>query len=232
MEMRLSLVIPAKNEGGNLKWMKSPLKAIMNTDFELILIDDGSTDNTQQIIQDITAEISSKGGNATVLNNLKSIGKTKSLQKGFKQAKGEFVGYMDADYQVDPLEIFNLLDKLDEGYDLVNGWRVHRFMGDSWMKKLQSDVYNWIVRQVTGSKLHDHNCPFKIFKKECVDAVDFSVEGYQTYLVCMIQKAGYKTAEVPVSWYKRMYGESKFFGPGRLKRGFKHLIQLKRDGKV
>lgn len=228
--MKLSLIIPAKDEGVNLRWMKSLLEQVLGDDCELILVDDGSTDDTMKVMENLRKFSTIR--HIKLISFPVSIGKTKALLKGFSEAEGELLAHADADNQVNVLELPLLVAKLEEGYDLVCGWRTNRFAGDSLMKKLQSDVFNWIIRKVTSSKLHDHNCPLKVFKRECLKAMDLSEEGYQTFIVPMVQKAGYKTVEVPVSWSRRMYGQSKFFGLKRLTRGWTQMIQLKKEGKI
>lgn len=217
---KLSFVIPVYNEQDSLKQLYSEI--IENTkkyDYEIIFIDDGSTDNTYSILQ----ELANNDNNVKLIKFRKNFGKSAGLNVGFEAAEGDIIFTMDADLQDDPKEIEQFIKKLDEGYDLVTGWKVNR--RDPISKKWPSKLYNKVTSNTFKLKLHDYNCGFKAYKKEAIEELDIYGEMHR-YIPALADSLGYKIAEIPVHHRKRQFGKTKF-GTERYLRGFLDLLTVK-----
>ena len=218
----ISIVIPAKDEQDNLAQLVGELVDVMvklGRPYELILVDDGSTDATWQTM------ISLAGQLQPVLRAYRlrrNFGKAVALDCGFGQARGAIVFTMDADLQDDPREIPAFLDRLDEGYDLVSGWKQNR--QDPLSKNLPSRFFNWVTCKLTGIELHDFNCGFKAYRREVLDSVRLYGELHR-YIPVLAYDAGFRVGELPVHHRPRIHGQSKY-GWERLPRGFLDLITV------
>jgi len=186
--------------------------------FEIIFIDDGSTDNTFEVLK----KLRQKDKKVKVIRLRGNFGKSIALQLGFKQAKGEVILTLDADLQDNPKEIPHFIKKLEEGYDLVVGWKRQRH--DPMSKTLPSKLGNSITRFLTGVKIHDLNCGYKAYRREVVKSLNLYGELYK-YIPVLAAKQNFKIAEIAVDHRQRKYGKSKY-GWERNTKGFLDLITV------
>jgi len=216
----LSFVIPVLNEADSLKQLYHEIKTNLGThEAEIIFIDDGSTDASFQIM----AELAANDQSVKVIKFRRNFGKAAALQKGFELATGEVVFTMDADLQDDPIEIPAFLDKLDEGFDLVSGWKKKRL--DPLHKRLPSKLFNSVTAHTFKLKLKDYNCGFKAYRKTLVKELSLYGEMHR-YIPALAHSLGYKVGEIPVQHRARQFGKSKY-GIERYLRGFFDLMTVK-----
>ncbi len=222
--MDISVVIPLLNEEESLKELHDWIVDVMQSHgylYEIIFIDDGSTDNSWQVIQTLAQENPEVKG----INFLKNFGKSQALHAGFKETQGEVVITMDADLQDNPEEIPELYRLVaEEGYDLVSGWKKKRY--DSvFGKNLPSKLFNWAARRTSGVGLHDFNCGLKAFRNEVVKTIEVSGEMHR-YIPVLVKNAGFgKIGEKIVQHQARKYGKTKF-GMDRFINDFLDLITI------
>ena len=219
--MDLSIVVPFLNEQDSLQELVEriydnvlPLKV----KFELIFIDDGSTDDSLNRL----LESKKKHPEIKIVRFRKNFGKSIALSEGFDRAKGKIVITMDADLQDDPAEIPNLLKKLDDGFDLVSGWKKKRH--DPITKKIPSKLFNFTTRLLTGIKIHDFNCGLKAYRHEVIKAIPVYGELHR-YLPVLAHWQGFRVGEIPVKHHARRFGHTKF-GARRFLSGFFDLITV------
>ncbi len=218
--MKLSFVIPVYNEDQSLKQLYSEIiENTGNMKYEIIFVDDGSTDNSLDIMQ----ELAKKDKNVKIIRFRKNFGKAAGLQSGFDAITGDIVFTMDADLQDDATEIPNFIKKLEEGFDLVTGWKKKR--KDPISKTGPSKLFNSIVSSSFGLKLHDFNCGFKAYRKEVIEELDIYGEMHR-YIPALADAKGFKVAEIPVHHRSRKFGKSKY-GAERYLRGFLDLLTVK-----
>ncbi|OGU67407.1 MAG: glycosyl transferase family 2 [Ignavibacteria bacterium RBG_16_36_9] len=217
----MSIVIPLFNEEESVIPLSHELRKALsriNINYEVILIDDGSTDSSLKKLKEITKT----DNRFRYLSLRKNYGKSAALHIGFKVATGDAVVTMDADLQDDPQEIHSLLKKLEEGYDLCSGWKKKR--QDPFIKKISSKFFNFVTRIISGIKIHDFNCGLKAYKKEVVENVRVYGELHR-YIPVLAKWQGYTVTEVPVMHHLRRYGKTKF-GISRFFKGFIDLITV------
>ena len=222
--MQLSIIIPLFNEEESLEELNKAIKKAvsnMDIDFEVIYIDDGSTDNSWNII----TNLSEKSFNLKGIKFLRNFGKSQALCAGFDAALGKVVITMDADLQDDPNEIPFLFDKIyNENFDLVSGWKKKRF--DSIIfKNFPSKIFNWAARKTSGIKLNDFNCGIKAYKKAVIKEIKLT-GGMHRYIPVLAKNAGFKNiCEKIVKHHPRKHGKTKY-GADRFIKGFLDLITL------
>ena len=216
--MKLSIIIPAYNEEDNiLPLYKEILKNIPKKySYEIIFIDDGSTDSTLKNIKAI------KDKNIKSISFRKNFGKAEGLNTGFKEATGDIIITMDADLQDNPKEIPNFIKKINEGYDLVSGWKYNRL--DPLGKRVPSKLFNKLTRILTRVNLHDFNCGFKAYKKEVAKSLNLYGEMHR-YIPAMASWQGFKVGEIKVDHRERVHGVSKY-GWERLIKGLLDLCTI------
>jgi glycosyltransferase involved in cell wall biosynthesis len=190
----------------------------LNMGYEVLFIDDGSKDKSLKVIKDIVRQ----DKRFRYFSFQKNYGKSAALQVGFRNATGDVVITMDADLQDDPNEIGNLLKKLQDGYDLVSGWKKVRH--DPFIKKHSSRFFNYITRLMSGIKIHDFNCGLKAYRKEVTDTLKVYGELHR-YLPVLAKWNGFTVSEVPVKHHPRRYGKTKF-GISRFFKGFIDLLTV------
>ncbi len=216
---KVSVVIPLFNEEESLRPLyfevKKSLKAL-TCEHEIIFADDGSTDKSLIIIKDLARA----DNRIKYFSFRKNYGKAAALQIAFKTVTGDAVITMDADLQDDPAEIPNLLKKLEEGYDLVSGWKKKRF--DPIIKKYTSRFFNYITRLMSGIKIHDFNCGLKAYRKEVVLNINIYGELHR-YIPVLAEWQGFRITELVVKHNPRRYGKTKY-GISRFFKGFVDLI--------
>ncbi len=219
---QVSLVIPLLNEEDSLveltKRIDEQFALLPDYDYDILFIDDGSTDNSLQIIKDM-ANLNS---HVHAVSFRRNQGKAAALAVAFAEVQGEIVLTMDADLQDDPAEIPHLLAKLNEGYDLVSGWKKKRY--DPIHKTLPSLLFNYVTSRVSGVALHDFNCGLKIYRREVVKTLKVYGEMHR-YLPALAFWEGFHVTEIPVQHHPRKYGYSKY-GFSRLFKGFLDLLTV------
>lgn len=218
----LSIVIPVLNEEESLIELHCQITDVCQSNainIEIIFIDDGSTDSSWKII----SELAKKDHRVFGIRFRRNFGKAAALTAGMNSVHGDYIMMMDADLQDDPAEIPNFLAKIDEGYDVVNGWKERRL--DPWHKVYPSKVFNWMVSSLNGLHLHDHNCGIKMFRAEVPRELRLYGEMHR-FIAVLAHSRGFKVAEVPVHHRPRQFGYSKY-GIRRFLRGFLDLLTVK-----
>lgn len=201
---KYSLVIPVLNEEESIpELVKNIENALKKEPYEIVFIDDGSTDKSVEILK----KLSQKERNIRLIALRRNLGKSPALTLGFQKAKGEYVVMMDADLQDDPNEIKKLQKKMDEGYDLVSGWRKNR--KDSLLKVINSKFFNSLMSKLFNVKVHDLNCGLKLMKNDVAKEL-FLYGGMHRFITIISKELGFKVAEAPIVHHERRYGESKF----------------------
>jgi len=216
-----SLVIPLLNEAESLGELHRQIVAVMaglRRSFEIIFIDDGSSDDSADIVE----RLCRKDRRVRLIQFLRNYGKAAALDAGFSAARGRYVVTMDADLQDDPAEIPQLLGKLESGYDLVSGWKKVRH--DPLGKRIASKVYNLFTSLFSGIRLHDFNCGLKLYRSEVVKTMRVYGELHR-YLPVIAFRNGYRVTELPVQHRPRRYGKSKY-GVARFTRGAFDLMTI------
>ena len=217
--MELSVVVPLFNEEDNIKLVYTQLRvalAKLGKSYEIIFVDDGSTDKSFAILK----ELYNQTNDIKVIRFRRNFGKSAALSAGFKEAKGKLIITMDADLQDDPAEIPNFVSKINEGYDLVSGWKFQR--QDSVSKRISSKIFNRVTALLTGIKIHDFNCGFKAYKREV--AQDIRIYGsLHRYIPVLAYWKGYRIGELKIRHRPRKYGKSKY-GVKRAMIGFWDLL--------
>lgn len=205
--MYLSLIIPIYNEAENLRPLCERIRQALGPtgwEYEVILVDDGSKDGSDQILTALHEEDS----RIKVVRFRRNFGQTAALAAGFTYARGEIMVSLDGDLQNDPLDIPLLVAKLNEGYDLVNGWRVNR--QDPFLRRrLPSHIANSIISLTTGVRLHDYGCTLKAFRGDVAKRLKLYGEMHR-FIPALVSDLGGKIAELPVSHHPRRRGSSKY----------------------
>ena len=222
--MQISVVIPLFNEEESLPELHQWIQKVMDKEqfsYEIIFVDDGSTDHSWEVIQHICASDS----HVKALRFLRNYGKSQALNAGFARAEGQVVITMDADLQDSPDEIPTLYQMIQkEHYDLVSGWKKKRY-DHKFTKNLPSKLFNWAARKVSGLTLHDFNCGLKAYRKEVVKTVDVRGEMHR-YIPVLAKSAGFdRITEKIVQHQARKYGSTKF-GIERFINGFLDLLTI------
>jgi glycosyltransferase involved in cell wall biosynthesis len=203
----ISLVIPLLNEEESIEKLHQKITDVLkrnNYYFEIIYIDDGSTDNSFKKIRHLR---DNSGDKVKIIQFRRNFGKAAALSAGFKEAECDLIITMDADLQDEPEEIPKMINKIDEGYDLVSGWKQDR--KDPKIKLLSSKVFNFTISSLTGIKLHDFNCGFKIYRQEVIKNIDVYGELHR-FLPVLAHQKGFKVGEEKVKHNSRQHGISKY----------------------
>jgi glycosyltransferase involved in cell wall biosynthesis len=223
-KVAISVVIPAMNEEQNIRLLYEKLSAQLielGKPFEVIFVDDGSTDNTFAVLKQLHAE---NPGAVRVIRFRRNFSKTPAMVAGFSRCRGEVIFTMDGDLQDDPVEIPRFLEKLNEGYDLVSGWKYPRL--DPLSKTFPSRVFNGLVSKLSGVHLHDINCGFKAYRREIIDDNHFKLYGeFHRFVPIMAHWRGFRVTEMKVVHHPRQFGVSKF-GARRFTRGLIDLLNV------
>lgn len=213
-----SFVIPVYNEQDSLRELHDQIVAAVGPlkgTYEIIFVNDGSKDGSWDTIRSLADE----DPKVRAIGFRRNFGKASALSAGFAKAGGKVVFTLDADLQDDPAEIPNFLAKLAEGYDVVSGWKKIRH--DPWHKVLPSRVFNAMVSRTTGVKLHDHNCGFKVYRREVLSSVAMYGERHR-FVPVLAAAAGFRVGEVVIKHRARPFGKSKY-GWNRFLRGYLDL---------
>lgn len=217
----ISVVIPAYNEEQNIPILYQKLtQVLVGKDYEIIFVDDGSEDGTFEVLE----KIADTDKRVKVIRFKRNYGQTSAMYAGFQHAKGDVIVTMDADLQNDPEDIPTLLKKLEEGYDLVSGWRKER--KDPFLsRKLPSMVANWIISKATGVHLHDYGCTLKVYRAELLKELELYGDMHR-FLPALTKRQGAKITEIVVRHHPRLYGKSKY-GIGRTIRVILDILLVK-----
>ncbi len=203
----LSVVLPVYNEEDNLKPLHQELETVlesMGISYEIIYVDDGSRDNSRAVM----AEISEKSEHTRVVNLRRNFGQTAAIQAGIDQATGAIITLMDSDMQNDPADIPRMKARMDEGFDLVSGWRKDR-KDRMVTRRLPSILANGIISRVTKVRLHDYGCTLKMYRREVLDHVRLYGEMHR-FIPVLAYAAGAKIDEMVVNHRPRIHGKSKY----------------------
>jgi len=217
----LSVVVPLFNEEHSVETLYREIAAALEPErqpYEVIFVDDGSTDGSLGALNNLHSE----NTNVVVVQLRRNFGKAAALQAGFLEAKGDIVVTIDADLQDDPAEIPQLLAKLDEGFDLVSGWKSRR--NDPWTRRLLSRVFNWATAVVSGVRLHDVNCGLKAYRAEALRGIRLYGELHR-FIPVLAAYRGFRVAEIPVHHRPRQHGRSRY-GLNRYLRGLFDLVTV------
>jgi dolichol-phosphate mannosyltransferase len=217
----ISVVVPLLNEERSLETLYREIADALDPlghDFEVVFVDDGSTDGSLAVLSRLHEE----AANVVVVHLRRNFGKAAALQAGFLEAHGDLVVTIDADLQDDPAEIPKLLAKLDEGFDLVSGWKTSRH--DPFARRLFSRIFNWMTGVVSGVHLHDVNCGLKAYRAEVLQGMRLYGELHR-FIPVLAAYRGYRIAEIPVNHRPRQHGRSRY-GPERYLRGFFDLLSV------
>lgn len=217
----LSIVIPLLNEEGSLRQLHQKLTEVLNSlaqPYEIIFVDDGSTDCSAEIL----AELFEQDQAVQIIHFQQNFGKTAALTAGFRHSRGQIIITLDADLQDDPAEIPAMLNKLNEGYDLVAAWRYKRH--DPLDKTLPSRLFNWAVAAFSGVYLHDFNCGFKVYRRAVTEQTRLYSD-FHRFIPVLAADKGFRIAELPVQHHPRRSGVSKY-GVSRTVRGFFDFITI------
>ncbi|MCX7794458.1 MAG: glycosyltransferase family 2 protein [Thermodesulfovibrionales bacterium] len=216
--MILSVVIPVYNEEENIPVLHERLRAVLDRlgkEYEIIYVDDGSTDRTLEILESLQKD----DRHVVVLSLRRNFGQTAAFAAGFDFARGDVIITMDADLQNDPEDIPKLLELISD-YDLVSGWRKER-KDPFFSRRLPSIVANWLISKVTGVRLHDYGCSLKAYRKDIVKNLRLYGEMHR-FIPAVASWYGVRVTEVPVKHYPRFKGRSKY----GISRTFKVLLDL------
>ena len=216
----ISIVIPLFNEQESILDLYSEICNAISSynDWEIIFIDDGSSDGSAEKIIDIA----SKDSKVKLISFYRNFGKSAALSEGFKNANGDIIITMDADLQDDPAEIPNFVNKISEGSDLVSGWKKVRH--DPWAKTFPSKIFNFVTRLLTGVKIHDFNCGLKAYRSSVIKSIEI-FGGRHRYIPALAGQKNFSISEIIVNHRPRKYGTTKY-GGSRLLHGFFDLLTI------
>jgi glycosyltransferase involved in cell wall biosynthesis len=216
----LSLVIPVYNEEENLPILMEAICASLqplNRDWEVIFVDDGSTDRSVDVLKRLV-EANSEHARAVIFR--RNFGQTAAIAAGIDHSRGSIIILLDADLQNDPADIPMLLDKLDEGYDLVSGWRKDR-QDNKFTRTIPSNIANGLISRVTGVHLHDYGCTLKVYRHDALEGFRLYGEMHR-FIPVFAHSVGAKITELPVHHHARKFGKAKY----GLERTIKVILDL------
>lgn len=221
-KIEISIVIPVYNEEDNVWPLYNNLEPVLSKlgrNYEVILVDDGSKDDTYNKLQ----QLHEKNNHFKIIKFRRNFGQTPAMRAGFDFASGDIIITLDADLQNDPEDIPEILKKMDEGYDIVSGWRKNR--KDKVSRRFPSAVANKIISLLFGVRLHDYGCTLKAYRKEVLENIELYGEMHR-YIPAIASWMGVKVAEVPVNHRARKFGKAKY-GISRTTRVILDIITIK-----
>lgn len=218
--MDLSIIVPVYNEQENIPLLFKALLNVTSTmdeDWEVIFVNDGSQDNSLSVLKDVASQ---DPDHVRVISLRRNFGQTAAISAGIDHSRGEVIVMLDADMQNDPVDIPVLIDKLNEGYDVVSGWRINR--QDSFITRtLPSRIANGLISWVTGVHLHDYGCTLKAYRREVITGFRLYGEMHR-FIPVYANSVGAKITEVPVHHHPRRFGKAKY----GLERTLKVVLDL------
>ncbi len=219
----ISVVVPVRDEEESLTTLHDELGAVFTGlargPVEFIFVDDGSRDGSWSVL----AALSSSDPRVSAIRFRRNFGKAAALTAAFQAARGDLVFTLDGDLQDDPAEIPRFLERLEDGYDVLSGWKKTRH--DPWHKVYPSRIFNWLVSWLTGCRLHDHNCGFKLYRREVLREVGIYGELHR-FIPVLAHARGFRVGELEVRHRRRRHGASKY-GVGRFIKGFLDLVTVR-----
>ena len=221
--MKLSLVTPIYNESKNLRPLFSELKKVLDGleyDYEIIAVNDGSSDDSFEILKELSHD-----SHVKVINFSMNYGQTAALLAGIDNAKGDIIVSIDSDLENDANDIPKMIEKINEGYDVVSGWRRKRWKGKWITRKLPSICANWLISKITGLKLHDYGCILKAYKRESISGVKLYGEMHR-FIASYALLSGARITEIEVNYRTRLHGKSNY-GISRIFRVLLDLVVVK-----
>ena len=220
---KYSIVVPFHNEEENVTTLYDRVKLVMEQvgeSFEMVFVDDGSRDRTYRLLEEIAAVDS----RVLVIKLRRNFGQTSALAAGFDHAQGDMLISMDGDLQHDPEEIPNFIARLEEGYDVVSGWRSHR--GDNLvLRRIPSRCANWIMARISGVDIHDFGTTFKAYRREVIHNIPLYGEMHR-FIPALASWYGASICEIPITNPQRQHGESHY-GLSRTMRVFFDLMTIR-----
>jgi len=218
--MKISLIVPAHNEAENIPLLVERVSTVLNRltpDWELIVIDDGSTDETPSAL----AHARKNEPRVKIIQFRRKFGQSAGWQAGFDHATGDLIITMDADLQNDPEDIPAMIEKLEgEKYDVISGWRANR--KDPLHLTILSKIGNWLRRLMTGEKLHDHGCSLKVYRRKALVDLELYSDLHRRYITALLTWKGYRVGELPVRHHPRQHGQTKY----SIRKKWKGLLDL------
>lgn len=217
---RISIVVPGLNEAESLAELAKRIHVALKgrAPYEIIFVDDGSTDDSWKVITRLREQSARVKG----IRLRKNFGKATALTAGFRKAAGEIIVTMDADLQDDPADLPNFIAKIEEGLDVVVGWKVTRL--DPQNRLILSRIFNGTVRATTGVKLHDMNCGFKAYRRDVIRTIPVYGDLFR-FIPALAAWQGFRVTEIPIKHHSRKYGRSRY-GLERVMRGFFDLLSV------
>jgi len=219
MNELVSIIVPAYNEEENIPLLVDAVDSMIKEsglNCELIIVDDGSTDRTYRIANELTKERK----DIKVIRHNRNQGKTQAILSGVDASSGEYIAILDADLQYNPSDIPLTVEKLKEGYDMVTGWKEGRYK-----KQFVSSVYNWLSRILFHIPVHDQNS-MKVMRRGVIEEINLRKDWHR-YIVALAVDKGYRVSEVKVKLYPRKFGKAKYQGKRRVAIGVLDLIAVK-----
>ena len=220
--MKISIILPIYNEEDSLKELHGEIKtalSILSLDYEIIAVNDGSEDESLEILK----KIAETDKNFKVVNFRRNYGQTAAISAGIDFSQGDILIPMDADLQNDPADISKLLEKINQGFDVVSGWRKNRH--DKLSRRIPSQIANWLISFITKVRLHDYGCTIKAYKKDVVKNIRFYGEMHR-FMPAYASWYGAKIGEIVVNHRSRKYGKAKY-GLSRIFRVILDLVTVK-----
>lgn len=218
--MKLSIIIPVYNEDESLDLLHAAVvesMARIDMDWEVLYVDDGSKDNSVKKLKELFEK---DPEHVVVIEFRRNFGQTTAISAGIDHATGDIITFLDADLQNDPSDIPMMLEKLDEGYDVVSGWRKNR-EDNALTRNLPSHIANWLISNVTGVHLHDYGCTLKVYRREVITGFRLYGEMHR-FIPVYANSVGANIIEVPVKHHSRKFGKSKY----GLERTLKVVLDL------
>jgi len=222
-QVELSVIAPAYNEVDNITPLIERIRDVfvpLGIVFETVIVDDASTDGTRQKLLELAAIYPW----LRVISLEKNSGQTAAMDAGFRAARGQYWGTVDADMQNDPGEIPRLLKLLGPEVDMVNGWRQKR--NDHFLRLVQSKIANGIRNSLSGDNIQDTGCSLKVYKRQCLEGLTL-YKGMHRFFPTLAKMRGFKVIEVPVSHNQRLHGETKYKFGSRVLRAFVDLLAVR-----
>ncbi len=221
-QVALTVVVPLYDEEETVERLYASLTEVLEGlggTYEIVVVDDGSTDGTHAAL----VRLAAGDRRLKVIQFRRNFGQTAAMAAGFEHARGRVIVPIDGDLQNDPADIPRLLEKIEEGYDVVSGWRVGRH--DSFLRRFPSRVANWLIGRVTGVRLHDYGCTLKAYRADVLKETRLYGEQHR-FLPALAQQMGARITELPVAHHPRRHGRSKY-GLGRTYKVILDLLTLK-----
>jgi glycosyltransferase involved in cell wall biosynthesis len=219
----ISVVVPVHNEEESLAELHNELEAVFSRgahgSVEFIFVDDGSEDRSWKVLTTLAAT----GSHTSAIRLRRNFGKAAALVAAFQSVRGDLVFTLDGDLQDDPAEIPRFLTRLEDGFDVVSGWKKTRH--DPWHKVYPSRLFNWLVSRLTGCHLHDHNCGFKLYRRQVLEEVGIYGELHR-FIPVLAHARGFKVGEIEVHHRPRRHGASNY-GVTRFLKGFLDLLTVR-----